>query len=325
MAPESTDFQMAPLDPQPSMDGYFNPPAQPSPDQFLQANPNLPRIQRPDGSVIQESYQGIPGAPVPPQQQGPPDPMQALYHLARSGNQRAQTAFIHALQVNSELSHRERLQMQRMEAAVGQVTNNPNYTFEEKSNAIMQLRTGIDFYRQRDQRAQQKALAEQRQAQADALKQQAALTAAIQGGNDEELAKLMPKISRVAPDGTRFTVFGNKLTVTPPEKERDYAKDFDQAHSAIIARKSKNPNRMPGDPEPTATPDEVKEYMRDMYRVADEIQAERKGGKKEGAANPQGQLDAIKRDLQQRGIKRAVDAPPEVQKMMRELMAAGAK
>lgn len=78
-----------------------------------------------------------------------------------------------------ELSQKEALRLQSMENGVADVLQNPDLSGEEKQNLVMKLRTGIDVYRQR----QERAMAAQEEAHAKAYVDQAKRQTQIANAN----------------------------------------------------------------------------------------------------------------------------------------------
>lgn len=85
----------------------------------------------------------------------------------------------------SELSQRESMRLQRMRNAVGEVSADPTLTDDEKSNLILQLKTGIDPLQQRLTKTKLAQETLQKQAMTDSYNQLAALRQAEAKANTQ--------------------------------------------------------------------------------------------------------------------------------------------
>lgn len=85
----------------------------------------------------------------------------------------------------SELSQQENMRLQRMRNAVGEVSADPTLTDDEKSNLILQLKTGIDPLQQRLTKTKLAQETLQKQAMTDSYNQLAALRQAEAKANTQ--------------------------------------------------------------------------------------------------------------------------------------------
>lgn len=99
-------------------------------------------------------------------------------------NEQQQRYQLQAQLQETELTQQERMRLQRMKNAVGDVMSNPNLSAQEKNDYVTQLKTGINPLEHRNavqrmaiEKQQKEAMAEQYQALAGLRKQEADVTA----------------------------------------------------------------------------------------------------------------------------------------------------
>lgn len=111
-----------------------------------------------------------------------------MAEFAAQQQQIQQRAELQAWVNQQDLTQKERMELERQKAAVGEVMNLPGLTADEKQELVLQLKTGIDMKTQRLKQEQLRAMAEQREAQAMENKAQAEMmnqrTALLKGNYD---------------------------------------------------------------------------------------------------------------------------------------------
>ncbi len=171
-----------------------------------------PTVRNEDGSIDQEATdrnahrlaQWI-GSPRQQFQDAPAD--EKLRILAERGDPNAMKAYVNYLQHDAELSGKERMNLQKMKADVGTITqaiNDGAITEEQGYYAVMSRMGLIKSLEARDELAQKKAQSQKLQQQIGMTQQvHASQTAAEQGAGDA-WSDWQKKNTRVFSDGSSF-------------------------------------------------------------------------------------------------------------------------